>query len=306
MDLSYFILPAAAALLAAALLAMRLKKRGEKLFAAPLTLLAGAILGFMLAKVGYCLLLPHIVWPQWGLGALLRMQPSEFSFFGGCVGLCLGAILAGKAAKINTGRMLDLTAPSLSLMVCALRLSEYHLGMLGMGDELENEALWFFPIGITDEWGDWYLAVFMLEAAAAAICLAVYLLKEKNARLPEGFLFARMAFYLCLPQILLESLRVECIKWGFVRLEQVLCGICVAAVLWLECRRAKGRGAGRFRPVFGALICILLMVVVEFALDKFNPSTLLCYGVMALLLFCIALMERYSVKRTEKETGAAV
>ena len=306
MDSVYFALALGSGAAAAVLLYFRLKKRGENGYAALTAFVFCSVLGFSCAKAVYCLALARIVFPQWGLGALTRLKPGEFSFFGGMAGVCLGAVLAGKTARIRPAKMLDALAPCLALLVMALRILEYRLGMLGMGDEIENESLRFFPIAVTDEWGDWYLAIFMLEALCALAAAAGMLGREKKDAFPVGLIFRRTVFYLALPQILLESLRVECLKWGFVRIEQVLCTACVAGLILWACRQRKGAVKKPYRPMILVVLGVLGMVTVEFALDKFNPSTFLCYAVMALILLGLALLEIRCVKgRTLKHSSPA-
>lgn len=302
MDQTYFLILLSGAALSAALLFIRLRRSRERALAAFLTPVFSALLGFALAKVFYCVLLSNTVWPRWGFRALLRVgKPSEFSFFGGCAGMCLGALAAGKACGIRSGKMLDLFAPSLALMIAVTRLAEYRLGMLGMGIYLENEFLCFFPIGISNEWEEWYLAVFAIEALFALICCGVVLFSGRKPLAPDGLIFRRTVFYLALPQILCESLRAECMKWGFVRVEQVLCAVIAVALCAYTCYPCKKLSfLKRYQPVLAMLVCILIMIGAEFALDKTDLTMPVCYGAMIMALLGMAWLENYSIRRSQK------
>lgn len=281
--MTYIAAMAAIALVCAALYAAQRKRAGLAPKGAAAALVLGAALSFLLAKLFYFVLQFHYAWPRWGAGTLLRMQAATFSFFGGCVGACLGAALAAKRGGDNIALALDAFAPVLALLVACARLAEGLLGTLGAGSYVYTEALWFFPFCVTNEWGEPLLAVFMFSGVAA---LAVALAGFARGKAAKGALFRRTVFYLALPQIFFESLRAECMLWGFVKVEQVLCAVALAAVILPRCcKERKAAPAACFLALIGVL------VGVEFALDKSGLPATPCYAVMIAALALIALIE---------------
>lgn len=261
-----------------------------------LTALApGGVLGALLAKVLYFVLMLPYVWPRWGFAALLRMDPATFSFFGLCLGLCLGVALAARLTGHAAAQTMDGFAPALAVFVALARMGEYFLGVQGSGNYVENEALCFFPLAVQNEWDEWYWAVFMLSALMAALCAAGVLWRERRWKAVPGLAFRRTAFYLALPQVLCESLRAECMRWGFVKVEQVLCGVVIAGAVALSCLMARGRK--RWLPLLCTLVLIAGVVGVEFGLDKSGIAAPPWYGAMILLLVGMAGAEGLAVRQ---------
>ena len=271
-----------------------LKKKGLPVCAAPAALALGSGLGLVCARLGYCLLLFGMTFARYGFSALFHAQLHEFSFVTGAMGVCLGAALGIRLCRCPVVRGMDVFAPALALMAAFARFGEYFLEWVGYGKYVDQPWQQFFPLSVESPYGGWYTAVFMLEGLCALILAAVLTAMEKRH---ERFLFTRAAFYLALPQIFWESLRALTMKWGFVRIEQVLCGVIVTAFVAWHCLKCREGGLSRFWPVGGMLLCIAVMVGVEFALDKTNISYIICYGVMLLALLGMAGLEIYSVRR---------
>ena len=103
---------------------------------------------------------------------------------------------------------------------------------------MENETFARAPFAISNEWGEWFWAVFLLEALAALVVAVVFSVRKKEDAIP-GLRFERVVYYLCVPQIFCESLRALGMRWGFVRIEQVLCGVIIEALLIYGCLRYK-------------------------------------------------------------------
>ena len=98
---------------------------------------------------------------------------------------------------------------------------------------------------------------------------------------------------LALPQVFCESLRARCMKWGFVRIEQLLCGLLLLFLIWLGCKKnSSGAGKQKYLPLIISIFCVILIVFVEFALDKLPISTLMCYVLMILALVIMAVMKK--------------
>ena len=287
---AYCLCLSGALLLAMGLLALR---RGPRL--ALTGLILGGAMGAALSKLLYFLLMLPYVWQRWGFSVLVKTEPAAFSFMGLCLGLCLGVLLSARLAGIPAARAMDGLAPALAGFVALARMGEYFLGVQGSGGYVENKALCFFPLAVKNEWNEWYWAVFMLSGVLAAVCAAGVLLRERRWRVIPGLTFRRAVFYLALPQVLCESLRAECMRWGFVKVEQVLCGVLIAGVVALSCR--GGQGKKRYLPLWCVLGLIAGVVGVEFGLDKSGLPAPPWYGAMLLLLGGMAGMECLAVHR---------
>lgn len=296
----YFITVILGAVLSAALFSVRLKKARMKPLAALLTLLFSAALGFGCAKLVYFLLRIAREWHRYGLSGLLRVSPHELSFFGGCLGAVLGAVLAAAVARQPVKRFLDAFAPCGALMAAFARAGEYFLpGVNQASMETQPEWLCRFPFSVVNEYEEWYGALFFFSALCALAVCAVFLLRKKESAVP-GLRFERVVFYLCLPRILLESLRSDSIKWGFVRAEQVLCAVCVFLVLVRACAAVKEKGFfQRFWPALADAAGVGVMVFIEFNLDRgYLPvSVTLNYVFMAAVLLGIAGCEIFCARR---------
>lgn len=291
---SYVLVLLLGAVLSALLYCVQLKKNGLNPWAALAALLLGSGLGLVCAKAGYCLLLPGVTLGRYGVSALFHTDFTEFSFVAGVAGICLGAALGARLCRLPVIPAMNAFAPALALWAAAARFGEYFLEWVGYGKYVDQPWQQFFPLSVESPYGGWYTAVFMLEGLCALVLAAVLWLTGRRG---GKCLFARCVFYLALPQIFWESLRALSMKWGFVRVEQVLCGIIVTAVVAWHCLKGVRSGLRRFLPVGGMLLCIAVMVGVEFALDKTNISYLICYGVMILALLAMAALEMYSARQ---------
>lgn len=258
------------------------------------------ILGYLFAKILYilCFIDFSMIDEYWFEDNFLVLNPSEFSVFGGAVGVCIGVLLACRCTRQKASAYLDAFAPCGAFLLCAIRIDEIHLERLGAGALLpEGSPLAKYPLAIQNEYGEWFGAVFLLEAVFALICGIIFL----AIRLPRlsGLRFELTAFFLAVPQIFCESLRARGMKWGFVRIEQLFCGLLVFFLVTYACTKT-GHIQSFFRrywPSIAIVFCIGLIVFVEFALDKFNISDLMCYTLMWVSLLCMSAVELYSVKR---------
>ena len=301
MNTSYAICMAFSAAVCLICLFFRLKKRGMRAWTAFAAVPIAAVLAAVLAKVFYLTLMFHRSLAVYGADALLRLKADEFSFFGGCVGACLGMALTAKLFHENAGKYLDAFAPAGAFALAVARFAEYYLDMLGAsGYDTESPFLCRFPFAVANEWDEWYLAVFMLEALIALVIGAVFLLKKKEEKYPL-LLFLRVGYYLCTAQIFCESVRMMGMRWGFVRAEQLLCGVYIFFAVLYHCLKTREKSAfKRFWPLLGVLALIGALVGVEFALDRTELPDAFWYGVMLLILVVFGLLENYCVRRRYK------
>ena len=227
-------------------------------------------------------------------------------FTGGMAGVILAVTMSARFWKLSVRDVLNRFAPAGALLVAVFRFAEYYLQLLGIG-QLEDigvstEAASSFPLrigydifGDYSEFGDpedleYFLPVFILAGivALAAMVFALVRMKDRDC-------FMRTLFYICLGQVLLESMRATSITWLFVRAEQLFCFLYVEAVMIVyavrRCR--KGKWTGIIYPVLGLLVCGVV-IGAEFALDgkilkDMAKSTL--YIVMAASLVTLAVAD---------------
>lgn len=264
-----------------------------------LTLVLGGALGAVGAKMVYYLTQIDFMIANGWLQSLVNPAPAEWCFFGGAAGAGLGAYLAAKLLKVKPAAALDAFAPAGVLLVALARFGVYFLqeDMIGLGEYMENPALCFFPLTVMNEWEEHYLAVFMLEGIAALIVALLALTCFRQKR------FVRTVFYLCLPQIILESLHSDSISWLFVRVEQLLSMIALAVVMLLYLLWSA-RSWKDWWPMLVCVACAGLFVGVEFALDKTSWPIPLIYGAMLLGMMVLAATEIVTFRRV-KDTLAA-
>lgn len=283
----------------AAMFALRLAQGGRKIITVIPGMLLGAVCGLTAAKVLYVLMMAASELPRFGLNAFIRTQAETFCFVGGCAGASAGVALGAKLTKEKAWPVLDAFAPAGALMICGLRVGEMYLGRLGAGSYVDaSSPMARFPFAVANEYGEWFYAVFMLEALMALIVAVVFLVRRE--KLP-GETFEQTAFYLAVTQILCENLRARGMKYGFVHAEQLLCAVIIVAIVVHLCAKTKGqlKPLARFWPVLGILVCIGLVVAVEFIRQKAASAFFASYGygLMILVLVGMAVLETIALKR---------
>ncbi len=307
MNSTYFMCLTIGAVFCTGLFAWKLRRNGFKPNAAFLSLPLGLILGLVTAKVSYFFLDFRNVYGADGWAGLLTNRPVEFSFVGGAFGVVLAVLAAAKIARVRAFDALDAFAPCGALMAAVTRACEGLLdpmALVGMGDFVADESLWFFPVAVENAmFYSWFYAVFMLEAGVALICAAGSFALSHKRKFASGRVFLQTVFFLALPQIFSERMLNQCMKWGFVRIEQLLCALIVFAVVVCGC--VKYRGRGRFLPALLMLACAGVIICIEFTLDNKPPfgielSTLTCYVLMILTLCCMAGLNIWTCRRLKK------
>ena len=230
---------------------------------------------FVCARLAYCLAQFGFYFMEMGAVSVLRTWEGGFMLYGAALGAALAAAsLAKRRGASVAGALDEIAAPGvLSIAIC--RLFE-GVTTEGVGAWVENEALMRFPFAVMNEYEEWQVAVFLLEALVALVIWLAVL------RIPQGkgerALTALLLYACC--QIVLESLRMDgCIKVGFVRVSQV---ISAAAVLFVTGIRAYRAGGGRLLGLRAAVVvvCAAAVGVMEWALDKTPVSNVLIYAMM--------------------------
>ena len=273
--------------------------RGRKAGIAPQKLaLAAALTPLMTAAfshLGYCLVsLPDVLY-SW--------QPGQL-FYGGMLGAVLALCMAGGRERI---RLMDAYAPAIALMLAFARIAEGFFGQ-GYGEYWYEESTFFcrFPFMVYDPYYEaWGWALFMAEAAVAVILLFV-LLKRKPAF--DGDRMLMLFGLYASAQVVLESLRRdEFLRWGFVRVEEILSGVVILAVLilyWVQNGKAKALQKAVCTALFVAMVVFCLLL--EFATEGRIPFLVFldvwhCYALMAVACVvnaaCVLWMRRLAIRR---------
>lgn len=230
---------------------------------------------FVGARLSYCLARSSFYFLEMGPLSVLRTWEGGFMLYGAALGALLAAGLLARRRGESAAAMLDeLAVPGL-LAVAVCRLGEGMTGE-GVGPWVESAALMRFPFAVQNEFGEWQLAVFVLEAAAALL-IALTVLRVQSGH-GERIMTALLLYACC--QVVLESLRMDsCLKIGFVRVSQVISAVVILGVAVLRAHRAGGR-ALVIRRAAGLGVCAALVGGIEWALDKTPVSNVLLYGVM--------------------------
>ena len=260
------------------------------------------LLGLVCAKLLYFIFrFNYLLNTDFG-GWLFSLKANELSYYGAAAGVCLAVALAAGILGEKPGRALNAFAAAGALLAALARFAEYWLGSLGTGDYIE-EAL-PFPFAVSEVWNpdfpEYYLAIFMLEGILS-LRVAVFALHNRKDRL----CFLRTVFYLCLLQIICESMRATSIRWLFVRYEQLLCYLIAEGILiWYAIAGRKQDRRNWGAAAFGLLVCALT-VLEEFMLDgKIAPGgyglpAVVIYGFMAWGLLELAAFEQAARRRLD-------
>lgn len=213
---------------------------------------------------------------------LLSSRPYEYAMCGALLGVVLAGMLCARLTRQRTGRVLDALAPAGLLALAVVRLGEV-FSDFGWGQMVLEPAWQRFPFAVQDMYGQWHLAVFMLEGVAALmLCVCVWRMRGRM----EGDVFLTALLWLSMTQIFCESLRAETIRWGFVRVQQVQCAVFGLLVL---VGRALRRRGGWALPLAVYLAGVGVVVLMEYALDKLPMPQAFDYAVMAAALCAMGL-----------------
>ena len=284
---------------------------------AALSFVFSLIFGVILARLTYALLMQELDFEYDGIEALeelLHFEISNVSFFGGAVGVFLGVLLANRIAggrKKSTG--MDIFAPFGALLVALFRTGEVCYGSYGAGDAVpQGSPFGFFPFALRIEvdggYSYWGWNICMLSAVFAVICaVCSFILLNRHGR--AWLVTTFTAFFLALPQILCESLRKRGMFWLFVHAEQVICVVVVVGMLliWIIGSGSKLTFARRWLPLLLALLCLGMIIPLEFAIDGklFDIPHWICYVVMVLVLAATGVIGVITAKRWNAEKKAA-
>ncbi len=234
------------------------------------------------------------------LRPLFDFDITQLSFFFGAVGVCLAAALANCITRRNAAAAgMDAFAPFGALAAALFRAGEMAEPLHFGGKQLpEGSPIAFFPFALEGRvaggppdgpgWVPaWFPSVFFLSALFALAIAVIAFIISVRGRGRTGFVFTLTLFFLCVPQIMCESMRGESIRWLFVHVEQLLCAATALGVLliWVIGSR-ETPFLRRFAPLFIMIVCMGLIVVTEFAIDGkwFNFTKTFCYIFMTFVV----------------------
>lgn len=233
---------------------------------------------------------------------LFRLAYDELSYYGGVAGVVLAVCLSAKIGGLKVRETLNVFAPAGALLAAAIRLAEGCLAEFGCGEWMDSGV--FFPITVEfrmDEYyADYYPAVFMLEGLFAVVAMILAIVRKD-----EKYRWVRTLFYLCLPQVMCESMRMYSIAWRFVRAEMLFCFLwCEGVLVWYAFRAGRKQFAS-WRPVLAGLLVCGVVIVLEFVkdgkitfADQIAPKWAV-YSAMALALVGMAFAEHRGYRRIQ-------
>ena len=277
----YGLAVAAAAALALGLARARFRRAGIKSGSLSWFAALALPLCFLGARLGFCLAALDWV-SQQGWSFFFDFSRGGYMLYGALAGGLLALALTARIGGDRLARMADaLSVPTL-LLIALGRLAEGLAGQ-GYGWSIEDwfsgdygmslltleDASFFcrFPFGVADMYDSYRWAVFVFEALVAlALALAV---RRATVRRDGGRAVLAVLCYAA-SQELCESLRQDAVlRWGFVRINQVLGAVVVLALLALCFCAAKPRRAKRLLLGAGGVVLgALLITAMEFALEK--------------------------------------
>lgn len=233
----------------------------------------------------YYLLVSHLGGIWLGTSVFFSPESYDYAFGGGVLGFVLALGLTALLCRKPFSALGDVFAPAGLAGAALMRLAEA-LTDFGWGDAVDAAWMQRYPFAIQNMFGEWCGAVFNLEALCALVILAVLLV----CRLPRRRLSTALLWW-AVCQIFCESLRVESIQWGFVRVQQVESAL-IALTLLLIATLRMPRGLRHQALAYwgGFLLAVGAVVFLEFAIDKMPWPTFVNYVLMAaavgLMGFC--------------------
>ena len=300
--------------------------RKRALLTALVALVLTVRLALELARVGYVVLSEAfdlseegLYWDDDVLLPLFTFDAAHLSFFCGAVGVCLSVWLANCITRRGKGAVtagMDAFAPFGALMVVLFRLGqafEPALHSHGGGKPLPaGSSLARFPFAVDIEiaggYTGWVWNIALMSAVFAFIWAAVAFYISLRGRGRRGLVFTLTLFFLCLPQVMCESMRGNDIKWLFVHVEQLFCVLVLLGVLLYWIIGSKGVPLlRRWAPLLILAAGCGLIVVAEFAIDGkwFDFSHTICYIFMAVVLAGMGFAGGWAARNWNRSSQAA-
>lgn len=302
----YALLTLLFSLLAAAAALLLGKKHGMSARATGLYCLLAAMLSLLIGRLLYCAVQFEFMFYD-ELGEFAGLSPffdagnGSVNVGGVLLGLLLAAPLTGLITKEKPARLLDTAALPGLFLYSALRFIEPLSGQ-GYGEMIENESLCFFPLAMSNDWGEWVLAVCHIEGVLTLILLVVLFCLRNTCRRPGTLAMYTLILFSTL-QVLPECLRCDDVLFVliFARVTHIVLAVVMFGTLAAALFRGKRRGLVKYQVFLEAGLMLLgeiLCIGTIFALDKTNLPDLMVYLVMTADLVFMALL---TCRRIHKE-----
>lgn len=250
-------------------------------------------LGLVCARLFYCAARLDM-YMELGMINVLRLWDGGYAMWGAALGAVLAALLTAKITKQSAVALMDAMAAPAALTMALGRLAEYFSGE-GIGQMIDTETtpaiFQRFPFAVPHpQWEEPCWAIFMLEALAALVILAVLLVRKFRKPGDKAKVF--LILY-CACQSLFESLRADnFLHWTkvFIRVSQLTAMLVLAGLMLRALYQWRKAPAGARKPkawVITNWVILLAGVGVniwmQFAVQKsaYIPVWL-CYTLMAL------------------------
>ncbi len=237
-----------------------------------------------------------------GLGSFFQPESHGFSIIGNILGVLFASLLTAKLLGLRPGSVLDTAAAPSALLIVLARLIEPLNGQ-GYGEPVSSPLLGFFPLSLTNDWGERLLSVSFIESVLAFILFVGLIAVSKRFHTP-GMKAAFFLVFFTLSQILPESWRRDDVLFIiiFARVTQVgYAALFTGAAAYVGVLAVRRNGMSKTLLSEWALTALGVLVCVgcEFALDKTNLPNLLVYLVMAFSLLGMSLMTGRRMMKTE-------
>ena len=277
----YGLAMAAAAAVALMLSAVNFRKAGLKSGSLSWFAMLAVPMAFLGARIGFCLARYDLI-DQQGIAFFFSFSKGGYMLYGALVGGLLAALLAARLGGERFAKMIDALAAPTMVMIALGRLAE---GLAkqgygwGIGDWLTEDGgmsliaiedpsfFYRLPFGVPDMYGMYNWAVFVFEALVA--CGLAVLVWRAAVRRDGGRAVLALLCYAA-SQELGESLRQdEVLRWGFVRINQILGAVVIVTVLVLCYVLMSPKQPKKLAwSIVGVVVGALLIIAMEFALEK--------------------------------------
>lgn len=250
--------------------------------------LVGALLG---ARLLYCLtMLDFILVDLGGAGFIPQLWQGGYTLYGGVLGGGAGVWLYARITRQKAAPLMDLAAAGGALALVFIRAGEFFTNQ-GLGEYIMEESMHRFPFAVQSVYEDWQIPIFLYEALAALV-ITLVLVRMKGRR-PSGCMAETFIILLGVTQIILESLREdEFIRFGFVRLNMLAAAFTMAPVFAKRIAsmvKEQGWHPWQIIRLVLFLLGVVLVILIEFALDKSTIDNTILYFVMAAALTGMAI-----------------
>ena len=193
--------------------------RKLKLSARLWTVGLGIVLGLFCARL-YYVLARLSLFLDIGLENFFAAQDEDYlawgsasgaAFWGAVGGTALAALTAGKISGEKISAILDALAPSAALGIAISRFGEYSIGE-GIGPEVTERGMQFFPVAVINEWEEWNYALFLLEGLIGLVIFMLLITEGRKCR--NGYRTRMFLTLYASRQIVLEALRRDSfLRW---------------------------------------------------------------------------------------------